>query len=269
MDDSKLTRGQARLSAVIQAAGDVVRIDDVVQTLDLPRDRAAKLLSRWTEQGWLRRVGTGAYVPVQLDLLDSAQVLQDPWLLVPALFAPAYVGGRTAAEHWDLTEQIFRDIVVFTARPVRQKTVERQGAIFTLKHIREELIFGTRTVWRSQTRVSVSDIHRTIIDMLDDPGVGGGIQHVADCFDQYLKRSDGDPEKLIDYAQRHGNGAIFKRLGFLAERHPKGGELAKEAASRLTKGHAKLDPALPCERLLTRWRLRVPRTWLKGGTDDR
>lgn len=265
MNDSELPRGRARLAAVVQAAGDVVRIDDAAQVLDIPRTKAAKLLSRWVDQGWLRRVGTGAYVPVQLDLLDSAQVVQDPWILVPALFAPAYIGGRTAAEHWDLTEQIFRDIVVFTARPVREKTVERQSAVFTLKHIREELIFGTRTIWRGQTRIAVSDVHRTIVDMLDDPAIGGGIQHVADCFDQYMKRQDSDLAKLIDYAQHHGNGAIFKRLGFLAERHPQGKVLATEAMARLTKGHAKLDPALPCDRLVTRWRLRVPPTWLIGG----
>jgi len=269
MSDSDLPRGRARLVAVIQAAGDVVRIEDASKVLDLPRDRAAKLLSRWADQGWLRRVGTGAYVPVQLDLLDSEQVMHDPWILVPTLFSPAYVGGRTAAEHWDLTEQIFRDVVVFTARPVREKTVERQSTVFTLKHIREELIFGTKSVWRGQTRIAVSDVHRTIVDMLDDPAVGGGIQHVADCFDQYMKRSDYAPEKLVEYADRHGNGAIFKRLGFLAESHAQGQVLAKAANSRLTKGHAKLDPALPCDRLVTRWRLRVPSSWLKGGGRDR
>ncbi|MCB1461543.1 MAG: hypothetical protein KDJ90_03715 [Nitratireductor sp.] len=253
----------------MQAAGDVVHIEDAARALDVPRGRAAKLLSRWTNQGWLRRVGTGTYVPVQLELLDSEQVVQDPWILVPALFAPAYIGGRTAAEHWDLTEQIFRDIVVFTARAVRQKTVEQQSAVFTLKHIREELIFGTKTVWRGQTRIAVSDIHRTIVDMLDDPAIGGGIQHVEDCFSQYMKRSDRDPAKLVAYAEQHGNGAIFKRLGFLAERHPDGKTLVKEAKARLTKGHAKLDPALACSRLVTRWRLRVPESWLKGAAHDR
>jgi predicted transcriptional regulator of viral defense system len=269
MSVSDLPRGRARLAAVIRAAGDVVRIDDAEQALDVPRDRAAKLLSRWADQGWLRRVGTGAYVPVELELLDSEQVVQDPWILVPALFAPAYIGGRTAAEHWDLTEQLFRDIVVFTARPVRQKTVEQQSAVFTLKHIREEVIFGTKTAWRGQTRVAVSDIHRTIVDMLDDPAVGGGIQHVEDCFSQYMKRSDRDPAKLVEYAERHGNGAIFKRLGFLAERHPAGQVLVDAARARLTKGHTKLDSALACDRLVTRWRLRVPASWLKGSAHDR
>ena len=265
MSDSTetLTTGKARLAAVLKVAGDIVRIEHAAQALGLSRTQAAKLLSRWAAQGWLRRVGTGAYVPVQLEMLDAETVVQDPWILVPALFAPAYIGGRTAAEHWDLTEQIFRDIVVFTARPVRVKTVERQNAIFTLKHIREDLIFGTKPVWRGQTRLDVSDIHRTIVDMLADPAVGGGIEHATDCFDQYLQRQDRDDEKLIDYADRLGNGAIFKRLGFLAERHPQARLLRQASKERLTKGYALLDPALDCSRLVTRWRLRVPETWIR------
>jgi len=210
----------------------------------------------------MRRVGKGTYVPVQLELLDAETVVLDSWILVPALFAPAYIAGRTAAEHWDFTEQIFRDIVVCTARPVRERTIERQNTIFTLKHIREDLIFGTKPVWRGQTKVAVSDIHRTIIDMLDDPALGGGIQHAADCLEHYLQRPDLDTEKLIGYAELLGNGAVFKRLGFLAERHPFGEPFVHASRGRLTKGHAKLDPALQCGRLVTRWRLRVPESWI-------
>jgi predicted transcriptional regulator of viral defense system len=261
MGNSLHQSGKSRLAAVINAAGDVLHIEDIEVTLTVSRTKAAKLLSRWAAQGWLRRVGPGAYVPVQLALRESEQVIQDPWVLVPALFDPAYIGARTAAEHWDLTEQIFRDILVFTARPVRQKTVESQGTIFSLKHVKNHLIFGTKTVWRSQSRVLVSDIHRTIIDMLNDPATGGGIQHVADCFAQYMQRKDRDPRLLIDYADRLGNGAVFKRLGFLGERHPRGDVLIDAARLRLTKGYAKLDPALDCSRLITRWRLRVPETW--------
>jgi predicted transcriptional regulator of viral defense system len=255
--------GKTRLAAVINAASDFVRIEDAVQALGVPRTQAAKLLSRWVSQGWMRRVGKGTYVPVQLDLLNAETVVQDSWILVPALFSPAYIAGRTAAEHWDLTEQMFRDIVVCTTRPVREKTIERQSAVFTLKHIRKDLIFGIKSVWRGQTKVAVSDIHRTIVDILDDPALGGGIQHVGDCFERYLHRPDLDADRLIGYAERIGNGAIFKRLGFLAERHPLGGALVQASRDRLTQGHAKLDPALQCVRLVTRWRLRVPETWVK------
>ncbi len=260
----KLPSGRSKLAAVINSAGDVIGIADVADTLELTRVEAAKALSRWQEQGWLQRVGTGAYVPVQLEFLTTEQVVEDAWILVPALFDPAYIGGRTAAEHWDLTEQIFKDIFVFTAQPVRQKTKQTGGVEFSLKHVAENKIFGTKNVWRGRSKVAVSDPHRTIIDLLVDPSIGGGIQHVSECFARYLQKPECDLEKLIVYADQLGNGAIFKRLGFLAERYAAAEPLIQPCKQRLTKGHAKLDPTLDCPRLVTRWRLRVPESWASG-----
>ncbi|WP_245297073.1 type IV toxin-antitoxin system AbiEi family antitoxin [Rhodomicrobium sp. R_RK_3] len=254
---------------MIKAGGDLVSVDATARTLDMPRPQAAKILAAWAKQGWLQRVGSGIYAPVGLAMLGTQQAVADAWLLVPALFGSGYIGGRTAAEYWDLTEQLFRDIVVFTARPIRSRTKETGGATFTLRHIKEERIFGTKTVWRGQTRISVSDVDRTLVDMLDDPAIGGGIEHVAECLDRYLHKKMGRKEQLIAYAERLGNGAVFKRLGFLAERHALGGELASACKSRLTEGYAKLDPALKCNRIVTRWKLRVPTKWITKETHDR
>ena len=260
--EATIPEGRRRLAAVIREAGDIVRIADAERALDVSRTAAAKLLSRWAGQGWLRRVGPGAYAPVSLDSLFSEQVLDDPWVLVPALYDPAYIGGRTAAEHWDLTEQIFRDIVVLTERPVRAGSQERHGAKFTLRHVRADMMFGTRSVWRGRTRIAVSDVHRTIVDMLDDPELGAGIQHVDDCLASYFDRKDRDDERLVAYADRIGNGAIFKRLGFMAERRSGGTALLDACREQLTQGNARLDPTLPCRRLVTRWRLFVPESWI-------
>ncbi len=266
---TRLPHGRAQLVRVLAAAGDVIHVDDVVSILQLDRTAAAQRLSRWAEQGWLRRVGRGAYVAAAIDTMDSERVLDDPWILVPALFAPAYIGGRTAAEHWDLTEQIFKDIFVMTSRAVRQKRQERHGTLFSLKHIDERKIFGTKNVWRRHTRVPVSDVHRTIIDMLDDPAIGGGIQHVADCLAVYLRRDDRDDKKLIDYAIRLGNGAVFKRLGFLAEHFSGGVKLACFCERHLSGGHAKLDPDQDAPLVVTKWRLRVPARWAREVQYDR
>ena len=251
-----------RLAQVVRTAGDVISVDAVMRALKVDRTAAAKSLARWREQGWLRRVGRGSYVPAGLDTLEDPLVLSDPWILVPALFDPAYISGRTAAQHWDLTEQIFNDVVVMTTRPVRDKAQRRHGTLFSLKHIAEAKMFGTTPLWRGHSRIAIADVHRTLIDMLDDPELGGGIQHVADCFANYLKRADRDDARLIDYAMRLHNGAVFKRLGFLAEREPKGSALVAPCLERLTKGNAKLDPAAPSPRLITRWRLWVPNAWL-------
>jgi predicted transcriptional regulator of viral defense system len=258
---SRLPQGRAQLVRVLASAGDVIHVHDVVKTLDLSRTAAAQRLSRWMEQGWINRVGRGAYVAAAIDTLGSERTLDDPWVLVPALFAPAYIGGRTAAEHWDLTEQIFKDVVVLTTQAVRERQQQRQGVPFTLKHIDARKLFGTKSVWRHQTRVPVSDVHRTIIDILDDPALGGGIQHVAECLNAYLRRDDRNDGKLIDYAAQLGNGAVFKRLGFLAESQRGTDKLVQLCLRNLSGGHADLDPAQPGSRIVSKWRLLVPDRW--------
>jgi len=256
-----LPQGRAQLVQVLAASSDVIHISDVTKVLSVSRVEAAKRLARWREQGWLSRVGSGAYVAASIDTLGSERVLDDGWVLVPALFAPAYIAGRTAAEHWDLTEQISKDIVVLTGQAIRQRHQIRQGFEFTLKHLNPKKIFGTKSVWRRHTKVLVSDVHRTIIDMLDDPAFGGGIQQVADCLTAYFKRVDRDDQKLIAYGDQLGNGAVFKRLGFLAEKRNEGAALVELCRARLTSGNAKLDSALDCKRLLSRWRLFIPPSW--------
>jgi predicted transcriptional regulator of viral defense system len=264
---SRLPRGRVQLQQVLAVSRDVIHIADVTKALAVSRTEAAKRLSRWREQGWLSRVGSGAYVPASITTLGSDRVLDDAWVLVPALFAPCYVAGRTAAEHWDLTEQIFKDIVVVTGQAIRVRHQKRQGFDFTLKHLKPEKIFGTKSIWRHNTKVPISDVHRTIIDIVDDPELGGGIQQVSDCLNVYLNRSDRSDQKLIEYGDQLGNGAVFKRLGFLAERSNESAALVELCRRRLTTGNAKLDPALDCKRLISKWRLQVPLSWAPGDKD--
>ena len=106
---------------------------------DIERGPAAKLLSRWSQQGWLRRIGAGIYVPVPLDLAGSEHIT-DPWVLVLMLFGQCYIGGWTAAHHWELTEQLFNETVVFTARRVTEKRVTAQGAVFLLHNAAPETV---------------------------------------------------------------------------------------------------------------------------------
>jgi len=254
---SSIPLGRRRLAAVLRHAGDLVQVADVVSALNVNRSAASKLLWRWARQGWLRRVGPGTYAAASLDAVDRDRGLDDPWVLVPPLYSPCYVGGWTAAEHWDLTEQLFRPIVVMTTRPVHEKQQSHHGTPFLLRHTHPRKLFGTKNVWRSRSPVMVSDIPRTIIDMLDDPAVGGGGQHVADCVAAYFAHHDRDDAALIEYAELLGNGAVFKRLGFMAEQRAER-HLVDECADRLTGGYAMLDPALPCTVPIARWRLRIP-----------
>ena len=256
-----LSTSRTKLARVLRASKEVVSVDVASATLGLDRRRAAEILSRWLRQGWLRRVGPGLYAPVPLDLADSEQVIADPWVLVPALFGASYIGGWTAAHHWELTEQLFKDTLVFTTRRVVKTRVTAQGVTFALRHAPPKHLFGLKTLWRGSTKVAISDPARTLIDILAAPELGGGIDHVAECLTAYLKSKDANRETLIQYGERLANGAVFKRLGFLAETLLKDRALVDACHVRLTQGYARLDSSLPSARLVTRWKLWVPTHW--------
>lgn len=256
---------RARLAALICGSKGTITNEEAARILQLPQPAVSKLLARWCAKGWLSRVARGLYVPVPLEAERSDGPLEDAWLVAERLFSPCYIGGWSAAEHWDLTEQIFRTtLVMSTTRPRNRKPV-LQGAAFWVHSISPEKMFGLKPVWRGSVKVMVSDPSRTILDMLADPALGGGIRSVQDMFLEYLDSDHRNLQQLLAYADEYGNGAVFKRLGFLLEtKVPTEREAIEACASRLSAGKARLDPGLPADAVVTRWRLWVPRAWRSG-----
>lgn len=253
------SRTRERLGKLLRDGGDVLSVVSAARILGTSSDDAAKALARWCSQGWLSRIKRGVYIPVPIEAIGTDRTLEDAWIVVPDLFDPAYVGGWSAAEHWDLTEQVFRDICVFTSRAVAKRHQVIHDVPFVVTHVPQSQLFGTKPVWKKAKNILVSDPSRTIVDMLSNPWTGGGIEHVFDCFKQYAASSHFNAEQLVNYADRLGNAAVFKRLGFFAERLFGNEHLLVSASkSRLSKGNAQLDPALKGDRLITRWRLFVP-----------
>ena len=224
--------------------------------------RARKLLAYLASRGWLSRIRNGLYTPIPLGATAPTQWREDPWIVAATSFAPCYIAGWSAAEHWHLTEQIFRDVVVITATPVRTRMVKIQDTSFRLSHRKESEHFGLAIVWRNQTSVKVSDPSRTLIDMLDDPAMGGGIRHVADVLDAYFRSEHRNDDKIIAYADRLGNHTVMKRLGYLTETLKIDAvTLLGACLNRRSLGLTKLDPSSKSQgRILKRWGLRINAT---------
>src|SRR3990172_7997678 len=115
-------KDRARLSAILRETKGTVSVGDAADILKISPTDAAKMLSRWAKKGWLSRVRRGLYVRVPLESRTSDIPLEDPWIIADRLFSPCYIGGWSAAEYWDFTEQIFRTIVVMTIRKPRDRS---------------------------------------------------------------------------------------------------------------------------------------------------
>lgn len=236
----------------------LVSVTDVATVLAIDRVTAAKKLSRWADQGWLRRVRRGLYIPVPLEAERPDSWSEDPLLLADAVWAPCYFTGWTAASQWGLTEQIFHSTVLKTATRVRSARERLLDHEYLLAHISEQdMAWGMKPIWREERRVQIADPARTVIDILDTPALGGGIRHSAEILAAYLEENDW--RTLVEYGDRLGNRAVFKRLGYLLEAAELGrNELVDECQQRISAGISLLDPGAPASGpRVSRWRLRA------------
>lgn len=222
----------------------------------VPTRTAATRLASLADRGWLVRVRRGIYYVLPVEAGSDA-VAEDPWVLADALFSPCYIGGWSAAEHWGLTEQIFRSTFVFTAASIREREQVALGTTFHLARVPRDRVESVSTVWRGSVRVRVASPERMLVDALVDPARVGGFRHLAEIFSAYRESPHASDTKLAAELRATGNGAAHKRAGLLAEHlWPKARWLARQANAGRTKGFARLDPAVSRRgRMSRRWGL--------------
>ncbi|MEX2225053.1 MAG: type IV toxin-antitoxin system AbiEi family antitoxin domain-containing protein [Dehalococcoidia bacterium] len=243
---------RSELAAVTGRGHRLIGVADAVNALGIDAQAAAMKLARWADQGWLRRVRRGMYIPVPVDAENPKAWTEDALIIATAIWSPCYFTGWTAANHWGLSEQVFRTVVLKTTARVRASRAEMLDHEYLVAHTdKRHLSWGMESAWQDGVRLNYADPTRTVVEILDAPRLAGGIRHAAEILGAYL--GDHDPDRLIDYGDRLGNRTVFKRLGYLTEAI--GAEqpsLIEACRHRLSAGVSLLDPDGP------RGGLRVP-----------
>lgn len=249
--------GRAELSAAV-ARRRFVSPEEAAAELGVDARVAARKLAHWAERGWLRRVRRGLYIPVPVEAERPESWSQDPMVLAEAVWSPCYFTGWTAANHWSLTEQVFRTTVLKTSQRVRTTRARLLDSEYLVVHTSADaMAWGLESVWHEEVRLRVADPARTVIDLLDKPRLGGGIRHAAEILATYL--DEHEAARLIEYGDLLGNRAVLKRLGYLVDvlgrNEP---ELTAACRTRLSTGIALLDPDGPrAGARVTAWRVRA------------
>ena len=241
-----------------QARGGLISVREAATSLNLGRRETATLLARLQRRGWLKRARRSLYLvlPIESSSGESA-IAEDPWILARAVYSPCYIGGWSAAEHWGLTDQIFRAVFVVTGSNVRQRRQRILNTGFHLIRVANPDLEGTVQVWRGRERIAVSDRERTIADALRSPDWVGGIRHLAEILMSYCQSPERNLERVLWHLTRMRSGAGIKRLGFLIEALlPEESSLIESALARRTAGLVRLDPRVKVKgKLNKRWGL--------------
>lgn len=248
-----------RVEELHRAFSEPFNAEQAAQAWGVSLSRARRLVRYLADRGWLDRVRRGLYLPVPLDAHRSGVAHKDPWVVASVAYEPAYIAGWSAAEHWDLTEQIFRDVLVVTGRRPRDRNPTIGATRFVLHTLPVGRHFGLTPVWRGGHRVDVTDPSRTVIDVLADPRWGGGIRHASEVVSEYFASSHRDDELVVRHGDRLGNRAVFKRLGYVIETLGIDAPgLLEGCFRRRSAGTNTLDPSVKAGgRTVSRWGLRV------------
>ncbi len=253
------------------ATGGLLTVPRAAEVLGVSTHEAAVRLGRLERGGWLARARRGLYLVLPIEATPgNAAIVEDAWVLAAELFAPCYIGGWTAAEHWGLTEQLFRSTFVVSAAPRRRQSENRLSTEFHIVRVRPDRMKGTGSVWRGAQRVAVSDRERTIVDGLVHPKWVGGVRHLAEIFTTYRESKEFDSKKLAAQAEEHATGSAFKRLGYLAERlWPNEKAIVDLAYENRTTGIIRLDPTVTSRgKMSKRWGLWANVTIDGAGVDS-
>lgn len=259
-------RGRAELAEVLGSGQRFITPADAVEALGVDADAAAKKLSRWAADGWVRRVRRGLYIGVPVDATNPSAWSEDPLVVATEVWGPCYFTGWTAAHHWALTEQVFRTTVLKTSERVRNAAVRLLDHDYLVGHVNADLLsWGLKTEWRDNSRLRFADPARTVMDILDRPKLGGGIRHSAEVLSNYL--DEHDPMLLVPAGDRLGNRAVFKRLGYVIEALDLNQPILLSACEkRISAGISTLDPdGPPGGRRQMKWGLRVNVTMVQEG----
>jgi predicted transcriptional regulator of viral defense system len=254
-------RRTAQLTTTLYEDGRTMfTLADVERITGLSPASARSLIRHAVERGVVSRLEPGLFVLVPPELGRATEFAGNPYLvgrqLASASGAEYFISHSSAMElHRMVTQPQF---VIFTSAIKRLRNRTIHGTEFRFVLVRREDVFGVTTHWISkQDSVKVSDIERTVIDGLHLPAYCGGVTEVAKGL--WMRRGDVNPQRLIGYALRLGNGAVVRRLGYLIELYKLAPSADLQRIRRsLSATYAALDPMQPAEGPhISAWRLRL------------
>ena len=193
-------------------------------------------------QGWIVRLKRGLYA-VSSSVPGVAPVHE--FEIAMALAKPAAISHWSALHHHGLTDQVPRTVFVLTpaTRFISRMGTTTSGAPqFQFVSIKEEWFFGTQNIWISDSRVSITDPERTLLDGLARPRYCGDLAEVLHAFETRGDRLD--VKKIVGYALKL-DAAMAKRLGWVLEQRGAPPDALEALRKVPVRGYRKLDPSSP------------------------
>jgi predicted transcriptional regulator of viral defense system len=189
---------------------------------------------------WILAIKGGLYaiVPLDIGVKGAESFIVHDFSIASHLTKPYYIGFWSALNYHGLSDQIPASVFICTTKA--KKPISVLNSKFVFVQLTKGKFVGIEKIVIEGGGVNISDKDKTIVDCLDHPEHGGGIDEVAKAI--YFNHGELDFGKIRAYAIKTKSVAVFKRLGFILEATDL---LDKYVATfesiRLTEGYPALD----------------------------
>lgn len=254
---NKLTRSQVgvELIRVLASEGDRIfstdRARELAPRVGLKGSYLCEALHHLRRNGWIVSLRRGLYA---LSPTVPGVTPAHEFEIAMALVEPAAISHWSALHYHGLTEQAPRKVFVLTTTevsiPRKRGSVPGQGrlgypvedTLYRFIQVKPRRYFGMEKVWVGETRVTITDPERTLLDGLSMPQHCGDFAEVLHAFGKQASRMN--IERITEYALKM-DGATVKRLGWVLEHQGVEPSGLERLAALPIKGYRKLDPTGP------------------------
>jgi len=186
---------------------------EIVELLGATPKAADHVIQSLRHKGWLERASWGEYLLIPAEQGPDALGDSNLLALASCITSRYYFGFATAAAHYGLTTQ--QRNVIFVVTPQRLRARDIGESRIRIVNQAESKFFGFELVDVLGYKVMISDREKTAIDCVDHPRHAGGVGETATIVATASRRFDWN--KVADYLERIGAGALVRRFGWLAD----------------------------------------------------
>jgi predicted transcriptional regulator of viral defense system len=216
----------------------------------------------------LRR-GLFAVVP---PLIEPQHLSVDPYLIMGRVAEDATIAYHSALDLHGFAYSIYNNFYFLSGEHVRPFTIH--GYSFNCFNYPKRLFeskqtgFGVETLDRQGMLLRVTNIERTLVDVLGKPALGGGWEELWRSLESLVVLNI---DQVIEYALLLGNTTTIAKVGFFLEQQQMQLKVSNDQLQRLEahlpRSKHYLDNTLRLPgKLVKRWQLIVPdailnKTW--------
>ena len=177
------------------------------------------LLTYYRNQGRIVRVRRGLYATVPLGT-DPASSPVDPYLVTAKMTSDAVLAYHTALEFHGKAYSLYSKLFYISASkslPLTFRSHEVRGVIVPqpLRSMGREL-FGVTFHQRFGVELRVTNLERTLVDVLDRPNLTGSWEEIWRSLESV---EFFDLDQVVEYALLLENATTAAKVGFFLEQH--------------------------------------------------